>query len=171
MEHILSKIRIGVGESTSHIIIFSAAGLDQLLESRNYTVIAAVACVIDTQAVMDLFSAVKAQDYIAHFTVGKIYHIVVDEHAVGGQRKAEIFVTRAFLLPGIVYQFLDHLPVHQGLSAEKVNFQVGPAAGVIHEKIKSLLSDIERHKRPVAVVFSLACKAVGAVQVTGMGYM
>ena len=58
---------------------------------------------------------------IAHFPVGKFDHIVVNEHAVCGQGKSEIFIVLFFNAAGIFDKFFDHIKVHERLAAEKVN--------------------------------------------------
>ena len=95
--------------------------------------------------------------------------ILVDEHAVGGQGEAEVLARFLFNAPGVGNQLLYHVKVHQGLAAEEVHLQVLPGAGVGNQKVQGLLAHLKGHERPVSVVFALGGKAVGAVQVAGVG--
>ena len=73
--------------------------------------------------------------------------------------------------PGVGDQVLHHLPVHQGLAAEEVHLQVPAGAGVCHQKVQGLLAHLKGHEGPLALVFALAGKAVGAAQVAGVGHV
>ncbi|MPN28483.1 hypothetical protein SDC9_175925 [bioreactor metagenome] len=121
-----------MGKGTAHIIIFTAARRHQFLKLRHNAVITAVACIIHPQAVVNLFAAVQTQHDIAHFFVGKVDHIIIDQHAICRQCKAELFVVNGFLCAGIGNELFYHIPVHQRLAAKKINFQIGARAGVFN---------------------------------------
>ena len=171
VEQVLRKVRIGMGKGAAHIIVLVASGLYQLLELRHNALVAAIACIVHPQPVMNFLAAIQRQHHIAHFPVGEVDHVIVDEHTVCGQRKAEIFAPLLFHTAGILHQLLHHVPVHQRLTAEEVHLQIGAAAGVIHQKVQSLLANLKAHQRTVSMVFSLAGEAVGAVQVAGVRHM
>ena len=160
-----------MGKGAAHVIVLVASGRYQLLELGHDALIAAVACIVHPQPVMDLLAAIQRQHHIAHFPVGEVDHVIVNEHTVCGQRKAEIFAPLLFHTAGILHQLLHHVPVHQRLTAEEVHLQIGAAAGVIHQKVQSLLANLKAHQRTVSMVFSLAGEAVGAVQVAGVRHM
>ena len=61
--------------------------------------------------------------------------------------------------------------VHQRLAAEEVHLQVPATPGMFDEKVQRAPADLKGHQRAVAVVLSLAGKAVGAVEVAGVGDM
>ena len=103
------------------------------------------------------------------FPVAEVDHVVVDEHAVGGEGEAEILVVLLFDAPGVGHQVLHHLEVHQGLAAEEVHLQVPPGAGIFDEEVQGPLAHLKGHHRPLAVVLTLAGEAVGAVEVAGVG--
>ncbi len=106
-----------------------------------------------------------------HFAVGELDHLVVHQHAVGRQRKAEILA--GFLLPpaGIGHKALHDVPVHQRLAAEEVHLEIGMRAAVLNQKIQRALAHVKRHQRPLAVILALTGKAVGAVQVAGVRHV
>ena len=171
VEQVLRKVRIGMGKGAAHIIVLVASGLYQLLELRHDALIAAVACIVHPQPVMDLLAAIQRQHHIAHFPVGEVDHVIIDEHTVCGQRKAEIFAPLLFHTAGILHQLLHHVPVHQRLTAEEVHLQIGAAAGVIHQEVQRLLTHLKAHQRAVAVILALTGEAVGTVQVAGVRHM
>ena len=80
-----------MGKGAAHVIVLVASGRYQLLKLGHDALIAAVACIVHPQPVMNLLAAIKRQHHIAHFTVGEVDHVIIDEHTVCGQRKAEIF--------------------------------------------------------------------------------
>ena len=118
---------------------------------------------------MDLLPAVQAQNHVAHFLVAEVDDILVDEHAVGGQGEAEVLPRLLLDAAGIGHQLLDHVKVHQRLAAEEVHFQILPGAGVGDQKVQGLLAHLKGHEGPVPMVLALGGKAVGAVQVAGVG--
>ena len=132
---------------------------------------AAVSGVVHTEPVVDFLAPVQGKHHVAAFPVGKVDHVVVDEHAVGGQGKAEMLVMFFFDAPGVSHQTLHHVKIHQRLAAEKVHLQMMAGSGMGNEKIKGLLAHFIAHKGPIPVIFSLAGEAVGAVQVAGVGHM
>lgn len=73
----------------------SLPGLHQLLELGNDLLPAAISGIVHPVAVMDLLAAVQTQHHIAHLPVGKVDDVVVDEHPIGGQGKAEV-LARSF---------------------------------------------------------------------------
>ena len=160
-----------MGERAAHVVIFAAARCDQLLKFRNDFFPAAVARVVHAVAVMDFLSAVQRKHDIAAFTVCKINDIVVDQQAVGCERKAEILARFLFNTARIGDQILDHLKIHQRFAAEEIDLQIPARTGIGDQKIQRLLADLKAHDRTLAVIFALACKAVGAVQIAGVRNM
>ena len=171
MTDVIEKIRIIMGKSTAHIIIFSATCLNQLLEFWHDSLPAAVAGIVHAIPIMHFLPPVQTQNHVAHLTVGKVNHIIVYQHTVGRQGEAEVFSCRFFDRAGVGHQILHHLKVHQRFPAEKVHFQIMPASGVLYQKIQCLLSNLKAHHCPFTVIFTLACEAVGTVQVACMGNM
>ena len=171
MEQVLGEVRICMGEGAPHVVVFTASGLHQLLELGHYAVIASFAGIVHPKGIMYLLASVQGQDHIAHLPVGKVYYLVVNEHAVGGEGKAEFLVVGLLLGAGIGNQLLYHLPVHQRLSAEEVHLQIGAAAGVFNEEVQGPLANFKAHQGPFPVILALAGKAVGTVEVAGVGHM
>ena len=62
-------------------------------------------------------------------------------------------------------QLLHDLPVHKRLAAEEIHLKVLPVAGIFHQKIQRLLSDLKAHQSAAAVILALLRKAVAAGQV------
>ena len=117
---------------------------------------------------MDFLPSVQAEHHVAHFPVGKVDDVIINQHTVGRQGEAEILVLFLLDAAGISHQLLHHVKVHQRFAAEEVNLQVAPGAGMGHQEVQSLLSDLVGHNGTVAVILALAGKTVGAVQVAGM---
>lgn len=86
--------------------------------------------------VVDFLSAIKGQHDVVHLLVCKLYHVLVDEHAVGRERKTEIFAVFFFNRASVGNEIFDHLPVHKRFAAEKVHFEIATSAAVFNEKIK-----------------------------------
>ena len=166
---ILEEVGVGVRKGTADVVVFAPAGLHQALEFRHHPVIAPPPGIVHAVAVVYLAPAVQAQHHVAHFAVGKLNHVIVNQHPVGGERKAEALAGRPLDAAGIGHQALDHIPIHQRLAAEKVHLQVAPRTRVRHQKIQRLPAHLKAHHGPLAVIFALAGKAVGAVEVAGVG--
>ena len=98
-----------MGKSAAHIIIFAAARFDEFLKLRYNCIIAAAPLIIHTVAVVNLFSAVKAQNDIAHFFVCKVYNIIVHKHAVCCESEAEVFTLFFFNAPCILNEFFYNI--------------------------------------------------------------
>ena len=157
-----------MGEGASHVVIFAASGFHKLLEFGDDLFPAAVTGIVHTETVMDFLPTVQTENHIAALPVGPFNHIVIHKHAVGGQGEAEILIVLLFHRAGVGNKILDDLEVHQRLTAKKVHFQIAAAAGILNQKIQSTLAHFKAHYCPVAVIFTLAGKAVGAVQVAGV---
>ena len=166
-----TKVGVVVGEGAAHVVVLAAAGRHQLLELGHDPLPAAVAGVVHPEAVVDLLAPVQAEHHVAHLPVAEVDHVVVDEHAVGGEGEAEVLAGLLFDGAGVGHQLLDHLEVHQRLAAEEVHLQVPARAGVLHQKVQRPLAHLKAHDGPLAVVLALAGKAVGAVEVAGVGHM
>ena len=120
---------------------------------------------------MGNLAPVQRQHHIAHLPVGKVDHIIVDEQAIGGKGKAKVLIMEFLLLPTIGHQPLAHIPVQQRLAAKEIHLQI-PAAGTVgNEIIQCLLAHFIGHDLTLAVVLSLAGKAVFARQVAIVGNM
>ena len=171
MEEVLREIRVPVGEGAPHIVPGSPPGLHQLLEPGNNAVIAAVSGVVHPEGVVNLLPPVQGEDHIVHLPVGEVDDVLVNQHPVGGEGEAEVLAAGLLPGPGVGHQVLHHLPVHQRLAAEEIHLQVGPIPRVGDEEVQGLLPHLEAHQSPVAVVFPLACEAVGAVEVAAVGHV
>ena len=118
--------------------------------------------------VVDFLSAVKAQHDVVHLLVGKLDHVVVNEHAVGGERKAEILAVLFLYGASVRHKILDHLPVHKRFAAEKVHFEIAACSAVFHKEIESAFAHFVGHKSAFAVILALGCKAIFAVEIAGV---
>ena len=158
-----------MGEGAPHIVVLPVAGGHQLLELGNDLLPAAVSGVVHAVTVVNLLAAVQTQHHVAHFPVGEVDDVVVDQHAVGGQCKAEILVMLLLNGAGVGYQLLHHVEVHQRLAAEEVYLQIVAGAGILNQEVQRPLAHLIAHQGAVAVVLALTGEAVGAVEVAGMG--
>ena len=171
MENILCKIGVGMGKGTAHVVILAASPPHQLLKLGHDLLIAAHAVIVHTAPVVDLLPSVQRKHHIAHFPVGKLDHIVVNEHTVGGKGKPEVLIVNLLLLPGILHQFLAHIPVHQRFTTEEVHLQIVPGTGVGDQEVQRFLTGFQTHQCPLPVILALAGKAVATVEIAGMGHM
>ena len=169
--NVLEEIRVGVRKGASHVVALAASGLNQLLEFGHDAIPASLACVVYAEAVVDLAAAVKAQDHVVALAVGKVDDVIVDEHSVGGQGKAEVLVVLFFHRARVGDQLLDDVKIHQRLAAEEVDLQIAARARIGDEEVQGLLAHLKAHHGSVAVVLSLAGKAVGAVEVAGVRHV
>ena len=80
------------------------------------------------------------QDHIVHLLVDEIDLVIIEEHAVGGDGKAELLVVFLFHAAGILYHLLDHIKVDERLPAEEVQLQVvdGPRNCAIRKSMACL---------------------------------
>ena len=152
----------------AHIVVPAAPRLHKLLELGDDRIPAPPARVVHTVPVVHFPAPVQAQHHIAAFAVGKVDHVVVDQHAVCRERKAEILARGLLYAPRIVDQVLDHLEIHQRFAAEKVDLQIPPVTGAGDQKIQRLPAHLKGHQSALAAVFPLACKAICAVEVAGV---
>jgi hypothetical protein len=77
----------------------------------------------------------------------------------------------ALAAPGIGHQALDHVPVHQRFTAEKVHVQRLEGAGLFDQIVDGAHTHLVGHQRPLALIAPLAGKAVLAIEVAGMGHV
>ena len=171
MLDIFSEIQIIMGKSPSHIIIELIPALRQFLEFGYDFLVAALPASVGTHFVIYFLAPVYTENHIRHFFIYKFMDFIIQKNPVGGKRKAELLVVRLFQASSISYQILNHLPVHQRLSAKKVHLKIHPVTGIGNQEIQGLLSHFKAHQRPSAVVFSLFCEAVPACKVAVMGNM
>ena len=169
VEDVLCEVGVVVGEGAAHVVGAAGAGLHELLEVRHDPVIGAVSRPVDPEAVVDLLPAVQGEDHVVALPVGPLDDLIGETDAVGCEREAEVLVLLLLDGPCIGHQVLADLEVHQGLSAEEVHLQVPAKAGVLHEEVQRSLSGLKAHEALTAVKLSLGGKAVGAVQVAGVG--
>ena len=169
VEDIVGKVGVIVGIGAAHIVVLVAALFHELLELGHDAVVAAVACAVHAEAVVDLLAAVQTQHHVVALLVAEIDHIVVDQHAVGGHGEAEVLIVDLLLFAAVGHQLLDHVKVHQRFAAEEVHFQVAAGAAVLNEEVHGALAHLKAHQRAVAVVAPLRGKAVRAAQVAGVG--
>ena len=160
-----------MSKCASHVIILAASCLYKLLKLRNYALPASVSGIIHSETVMNLLASVKTQDNIAHFLVSKFYNLVIYKHAVGGQRKSEILALILLYRTCVQDELLYHIPVHERLTTEEIHLKIMPRAGILNKKIESTLTGLKAHNSTFARIPALTCKAVGAVQITGMSNM
>ena len=168
---VLQEIRVRMGKGAPHVVVLPAPGLHQFLELRHNFLPASVAGIIHTAAVMDFLAPVQAQHDIAHFPVGEINHVIINQYTVGRQRKPEMLALFLLDAPGIGCQLLYHVEVHQRFPAEEIHLQVAAAAGICYQEIQRLFADLIGHHGALPVVLALAGKTVCTVQVAGMRHM
>ena len=164
VEDIVGEVGVVVGVGAAHIVVLVAALLHELLELRHDGVIAAVACVVLAEAVMDFPAAIAVLHDIVALLVAEVDDVGVDEHAVGGHGEAEVLVVDLLLLAAVGHQLFHHVEVHQRLAAEEIDLEVAAGAGVLDEEVHSPLAHLEAHQGAVALIAALRGEAEGAVE-------
>ena len=166
--NVVGEIGIAMSERAAHIIILAAARFDEFLKFRHDYIVTSHVAYRLAKVVIDFLSSVKAEHDVVHLFVGKFDHVVVNEHAVGGERKAEIFAVFFFNRTRVCNKIFDDLPIHKRLSAEKVHLEIAARSAVFDEKIKRTFAHFVRHKRTLAVIFALRRKAILAVEIASV---
>ena len=118
------EVRVRVSEGAAHVIILAFPGFHQLLELGHDLIPAAVPGVVHPETVVHFLAPVQGQNHVAAFPVGKIDHVVINEHAVGGEGEAEILVVLLLNASCVCDKLFHHIPVHQRLASEEIDFQV-----------------------------------------------
>ena len=121
MEDIVGEVGVVVRKGAADIVAPVAAALHKVLEFRHDDIIAAVAVDGLSQAIVHFFPAVKTEDDVVTFLVGEIDDLVVKQHAVGGEGKAEVLALFLFDAPAVSDGLFDDVKVHQRLSAEEID--------------------------------------------------
>ena len=121
---IVYEINVVVGKGTSHVVAEVTSLSYELLEVRNDPVVRAVACIVNTEAVVYFFTSVQGKNDIVHFPVGKLGYFVVQKDTVGSKSKTDILVMDLFLLASVCNELFADIPVHEGLAAEEVDIKV-----------------------------------------------
>ena len=171
MQYILRKIEIVPRKSPPHIVVHLVPARRRLLKFRHYLIVTALSAPERTHQVVDLLSSVDGENDVSHLPVTEFQHLVIEQNAVGGQRKPELFVVWFLQASTVSHQILHHLPVKQRFPAEEIHLQIDPVPRMRHQKIKRLPARLITHERPSAVVLSFLRKTVSAGQVTVVGDM
>ena len=171
MQDVIYKVRIEMSESAAHIIALVAARFHKLFELGDDAIVGAVALYINSESVVDFFTAVKTQDHIVHLLVTEVDDVLIDVDAVGGQSESDILIVDLLLLASVNDQLLADFPVHQRLSAEEVDIKILMITGILDQEIDSALAGLVAHKTSLAMEVALTGEAVGAIEIAGVGYM
>ena len=161
--NILSEVGVSVSKRAAHIVVFSASRFDEFLEFRHDYIVTSHAAYGVSEVVVYLFYAVEGQNDVVHFLVCEFDHVVVNEHTVGCERKAEVFAVLFLYRASVCHEVFDHLPVHKRFAAEEVHFEITTRSAVFDEKIEGAFAHFVGHKRALAVIFALRCKTIFAV--------
>ena len=168
VEQVVGKVHSVVCERTANVVILAAALFNETLEIGHDGIVAALARVVFAEMVVDFLASVKAEHDVVHFLIQEVDDFIVDQNAVGREGEAEVLVVLLFNASCVSNELLDDVPVHEGLAAEEVNLKVSSRARIFDQKIESLFTDFKAHQRAFALIFALAGKAVGAVQIAGV---
>ena len=169
--YVLQKIGVCVSKRAAHVIPLALARFNKLLELRNDCFPAALARIVHAIPVVNFLPSVKAQNNVAHLPICKIDNIIVNKHSVGRERKTKVLARLLFNAACVFNKLLYDIKIHQRLTPEKVNLKVAARTGVFNQKIQRAFTDIKAHQCAFAVVFPLACKAIGAIEIAGMRNM
>ena len=68
-------------------------------------------------------------------------------------------------------QIFHHLPVHEGLASEEVDFKISSGSGVLNKEIQSALAGFEAHEGSLTGILSLTCEAVFTVEIAAVSHV
>ena len=170
--HVLSEVLVEAGEGAPQVVVLGAPAGDELLKLGDDHVVAALAVDGGPQIVVDLLPAVQGQHGVGHLPVDVLDVLVIEEHAVGGDRKAEALVVLLLHGAGVLHRLLHRVHGHERLPAEEVHLDVAPVAGLLDHKVDGLLGGLKVHGHAVAGAEVAGTReAVLAPQVTVVGHM
>ena len=152
MENVVCEIYVIVSICSSYIIALATAALNKLLEVGNDGIITSLACIINTEVVVYLLTAVERENNVVAFLVKELHHLVGKDHTVCGIGKAEVLAALTLNLSCILNKALYNVKVKRGLTAEEVNLKVTSCTRVFHKEIKSALTNLKGHKRSVTLI-------------------
>ena len=165
MQDVIGEVLVVFGEGAADIVLSVAALLNQLLELGQDDVVAAASVHAEAHAVVDLFSAVEREDDVVHFLVDVVDLVVGQQHTVGGDGEAEVFVVFLLLGAGVLDNLLDDIKSHERFAAEEVHLQVVAVAGIFEQIVDRLFAHLRGHQLALAAKIAGGGKAVGAAQV------
>ena len=130
MQDVTRKIQVPVRIGSTDIVLQPEGPplLRKFQESGQDQVVASPAAAERAHPVVDFLPSVNRQDDIVHLPVAELHHLIVKQNPVGRERKTEMLPACLFEFPPVRNKLFDHCPVHQGLPAEKVHFQIGSCA-------------------------------------------
>ena len=170
VHHILREVQVFPGKGTAHIVVLGPASGHQLLELGNNHLIAALAVHRGTHVVIDLLAAIQGEHHIGHLPVNVLNVLVIEQHAVGCNCKAELLVIFFFQRPGIFHGSLHRVHGHQRLTAEEVHFNIAPLAGLGNHPVNGSLGGLHIHSHAAAgAKIAGGGEAIAAAQVAVMG--
>ena len=156
----------------AHIIIRLISRVSEFFEFIYYEIIAALTVRRFSEIIVNLFSSVKRKHNIAHLLAAEVDDLVVNQHTVRSQCETETFVVFFLLFASVLYQLLAYFPVEQRLTAKEIDLKVFPRSAVFNQKVKRPFACFKTHQSFVrSAVFTFACKAVFAVQVTAVRHV
>ena len=168
MENVIGEIGIKMRVCAAHVIALLTSGIRELLEERNYSVIASLSPEVNPEPVVYLFSSVQTQDHVVALLIGPLDDFIGDAHAVCSQCEPEVLILLFFDASGVGDQLLADLEVHQRFSAKKVHFQVLSKARVLNQEIQRSFAGLKAHQPGGSLKFPLRSEAIFAVKVAGV---
>ena len=112
VENVVGKIGVVVGVRTAQVVALALALFYKVPELGYDGRVAALAVDRFAQSIVHLFSAVQGKYDVVALAVCPLDDLVIDKHAVGGQRKAEILVMLLLDAACVCHDLLDHVKVH-----------------------------------------------------------
>ena len=172
VHHVGGEIQVLPGKGAPGVVVLGAPSSHQLLELGDDHVIAPLPSGGGAHVVVDLLAAVQGQHHVGHLPVDIVDVLVIEQHAVGGDGKAEHLVMLFLQGAGVGHRLLHRVHGHEGLAAEEVDLNVPALARLLHHPVDGLLGGLGVHGHPVAgAEVAGAGEAVPAAQVAVVGHV
>ena len=165
IQYILREVHVFLRVSAPQVIVLPSAGVRELLEILQHTVIGSMSSRIGTHIVMDCFPSIQAQYQGDVVLIQPSDGVIVQQHSVGGQCELEAFPRFLFALPHIFRDGLDRFQIHQRLSAEKVDLAMLSVRGMLDDVVHRRAANLLAHHGAFSPIAAAVSKAVSASQI------
>ena len=124
MHNIICKVLVLCSKSTSNKIAFTVSSFNKFFCTGNYSVIAAVSCIVMANFIMNFFSSVNADNDIVHILIYEVNSFLIHQSTISGCRKPKMLTGTFFKASSICNRFFYNIKINHRFSAEKIYFNV-----------------------------------------------
>ncbi len=132
------------------VVVLRPTALNELLELGHNHVIAALAGDRGPEVIVDLFSPVDGENCVGHLTVDVLDVLIIEEHTISCNCKAEALVVLLLNGTGVLHRLLYGIHGHQRLAAEEVHLDVTAVARLGDDEVDGPFGGLEVHGHAVA---------------------